>query len=412
MKKRATWILAAILASIWVTAGQAQETFTATWSGLPLFIPDKDANTTVSAVVFVPQAFEVLDIDVEILIAHPKIKDLTVDLVSPEGTVRRIADRVCDTHADFGFMVFDDEANVPIGTVCPPGPDRFRPSESLDRFDGQNSFGTWVLRIRDREQNKFVGFLLRYTITFTGMRHMGPTFNDEGIVNDASLRRGPMSPGEIVSLFGTELGPVEPVSAQPDPETGAWPAELAGVRVNIGGTDVPLFFVSLYKLTFQVSWEVPRGEFLPVQTFFEGEASSVVQIGTHNTTPGAFSLFANGRGQAKAINQDGTLNGPDNPAARGSVIIVYAAGLGEVEPPVETGVPAPLDHLSTVVFPATATIGNEEADVLYAGLAPGLTSIYQLNIQVPESILPRERSPLVIENDHKPSQPLMWIPVQ
>ena len=203
MKKRATWILAAILASTWVTAGQAQETFTATWSGLPLFIPDKDANTTVSAVVFVPQAFEVLDIDVEILITHPKIKDLTVDLVSPEGTERRIADRVCDTHADFGFTVFDDEANVPIGTVCPPGPDRFRPSESLDRFDGQNSFGTWALRIRDREQNKFVGFLLRYTITFTGMRHMAPTSTVRGKLRQRtvslyrSMYYGLFSPGTI-----------------------------------------------------------------------------------------------------------------------------------------------------------------------------------------------------------------------
>ncbi len=87
MKKRATWFLAAVLALTWVTTGQAQETFTATWSGLPLFIPDKDANTTVSGVVFVPQAFEILDVDVEIVIVHPKIKDLTVSVTcTPTST--------------------------------------------------------------------------------------------------------------------------------------------------------------------------------------------------------------------------------------------------------------------------------------------------------------------------------------
>ena len=177
--------------------------------------------------------------------------------------------------------------------------------------------------------------------------------------------------------------------------------------------DVPISFASLRKLTVQIPWDTPRGEAgLPLQTFFDGRASAIVNIGTRNTAPGIYSADDSGTGQAKVVNADGTLNGPDNPAQRGSVILVYATGLGEVQPEVGTGMPAPLNQTSSAVFGVEATIDGVEAPVSFAGLAPGLIGVNQLNIVVPESVIPQSRAPLRVETDFRDSQDRIWIAVR
>lgn len=91
-----------------------------------------------------------------------------------------------------------------------------------------------------------------------------------------------------------------------------------------------------------------------------------------------------------AAHQDfSSLVTPDAPARPGEVIHVYGTGFGEVSPKPLTGQPAPVDVLS----PLTATPecgltpfsdeGTLRLPVLYAGLAPGLTGVYQLDLQMP-----------------------------
>ncbi len=410
MSKVVLFYLVVLIVLAAAPPANAQEMFTATWAGVPLFIPDEDADVTSAGLLFVPQAFQIMDVNVQVNIQHAKIKDLTVDLISPEGTEIKLADRVCDTHGHFEDTVFDDEAGAAIGSVCPPGAGSFVPEDRLAAFDDENSFGTWALRIRDHEQNGFVGFLMTYSITFTAVRLTEPTIAEEGVISDATRLPGPVAPGELVPIVGAALGPNEPVRGEPDPGTGALPTELGGVRVTIDGRDAPLFLASLRKVTLQVPWDVPPGEFVPVQTFFGGQQSNVLMIPVHNTTPGVYTLDRSGRGHAKVINQDGTVNSPANPAAPGSVIVVYATGLGEVAPSVETGKPAPVDELSSAVFPVTAAIGNAEAQVLFAGLAPGL-NVYQLNILVPESARAQDSARLVIGSDGKASRIRVWVAI-
>jgi uncharacterized protein (TIGR03437 family) len=104
--------------------------------------------------------------------------------------------------------------------------------------------------------------------------------------------------------------------------------------------------------------------------------------------PGIYTYEAGGGGQAKAVNQDGSPNGTvgDNrrPAPAGSVISVFATGLGTVAPAIAAGTPPSTSTLSTTVLPVTATIGGRTAQVLWAGAAPGQTGTYQVNIMVPE----------------------------
>jgi len=112
--------------------------------------------------------------------------------------------------------------------------------------------------------------------------------------------------------------------------------------------------------------------------------------------PGIFRLQFGQSAQAVAINQDGTLNGPTNPAARGSVVAVWGTGYGQTNPPCPTGglnVPdtAPLSPgMSALIF----NVGPNgrpslPTPVQYAGSAPTLVcGVVQINFQVPENVTP------------------------
>ena len=86
-----------------------------------------------------------------------------------------------------------------------------------------------------------------------------------------------------------------------------------------------------------------------------------------------------------------------NPVAAGDVIIIYCAGLGRVDPPVEAGLAAPPQPLSQTVLPVTLRIGGVQANVFFAGLAPGFSGLYQINAIVPTVPATGDTVPVVIE---------------
>jgi uncharacterized protein (TIGR03437 family) len=73
-----------------------------------------------------------------------------------------------------------------------------------------------------------------------------------------------------------------------------------------------------------------------------------------------------------------------SPVVAGSVLTSYLTGQGAVTPAVDDGTPAPVKPLSLVNAPVTAVIGNQSADVLFAGLSPGLVGVFQVNFRVPD----------------------------
>jgi uncharacterized protein (TIGR03437 family) len=113
-----------------------------------------------------------------------------------------------------------------------------------------------------------------------------------------------------------------------------------------------------------------------------GQTSSGQTVPVVASIPALFTRSVDGTGQVMALNSDGTANSLTNAAARGSVIVLSATGLGVVSPAIAAGAAPPSSPLSTVSG-VTATIGGVAAPVQFAGLAPGLPGLYQLNIQVP-----------------------------
>ncbi len=92
-----------------------------------------------------------------------------------------------------------------------------------------------------------------------------------------------------------------------------------------------------------------------------------------------------GRGQGTVLNEDFSVNGPDNPAARGNVVQIFCHGLGPVTNPVPAGDAAPPSPLSQTVNPVSVAIGGLDAQVPFAGLAPGFSGLYQVNARVPDA---------------------------
>ena len=82
---------------------------------------------------------------------------------------------------------------------------------------------------------------------------------------------------------------------------------------------------------------------------------------------------------------------PKNRARPGEIIHLYMTGLGSVEPAVETGAPAPADPPARVRTPLTCSFRGlegppREAQVLFAGLAPGYAGYYQVTLRIPEDV--------------------------
>ena len=102
------------------------------------------------------------------------------------------------------------------------------------------------------------------------------------------------------------------------------------------------------------------------------------------TAPGIFSANLSGAGQGAILNQDLTVNSSANPAAAGSVVVIYATGEGQT-------MPAGIDGKLALgpIYPApksavSVSIGGVAADVLYAGAAPSLVAgVMQVNARVP-----------------------------
>jgi uncharacterized protein (TIGR03437 family) len=165
------------------------------------------------------------------------------------------------------------------------------------------------------------------------------------VVSAASFLSGPISPDEIVSLFGAF-----------DPSS---------VLVQIGGQPATLFYAGTKQINVLVPHTMSVGAPVLVDVQQGGAPDQTATVNTASATPALFTN-AGGTGQAAALNPDNSANSAAQPCARGDQITLYGTGFGPGN--------------------VAVTIGGEPAPVSFAGLAPGYPGLMQLDATVPADL--------------------------
>ncbi len=225
------------------------------------------------------------------------------------------------------------------------------------------------------DQNDGDAYIARFDFTQTGPL-IGPD-NKGNYVFGASYAPTAFAPGLIFRLVGTGLGP--DVGQQPAQyPNGAYPTTLAGVQVLVNGTPAPLLYVSATKINTVAPYEIAKqvGNYVNVQVIYNGVAGNMPNELVASTAPDMFAI----------TNQDNSVNAPGNPAAKGSTIIIYATGEGQLNPP---GVNGQLvgATLPTPVAQVSVTIDGKPASISYAGTVPAtFDGFLQVNVTIPPGV--------------------------
>jgi uncharacterized protein (TIGR03437 family) len=243
-----------------------------------------------------------------------------------------------------------------------------------------------------------------------------PALKPFEVVNAASMLPGAIAPGELISLLGTGIGPAQPADLTLD-ASGLVSTSLNGIRVLFNGIPAPLIHVDASRITLSVPFEMDGKLQAPVAIETNGVAgvTEAIQVAyvdpaSPAVAPGIFTV-ANGTGAAACINQDGSLNGPDNPAPAGSVVGIYLTGLGSTVPPGVDGTVTGLAPLPQPMGSVLVYVGGQAAQVTYAGAAPYLVSgVMQVNFVVPNA--PGNAPVFLAAGDVVSSQPGVWIAVR
>jgi uncharacterized protein (TIGR03437 family) len=213
------------------------------------------------------------------------------------------------------------------------------------------------------------------------------SFAPNGVANAASFAGGPIAPGQIISIFGVNLGPAVGAGPAVDPATGRLATTREEVTVLFDNTPGALFFVRQDQINVQVPYELAGQTSAQVVVRYRGVSSPPVTVPVRPSAPGIFTVTQNGTGQAALLNQNSTANSASNPAARESVVQIFMTGQGQTNPAGVTGA-LPAIPTPTPMLPVTVTIGGRPAQTQFVGLAPGLAGLLQINAVVPQDVTP------------------------
>ena len=214
------------------------------------------------------------------------------------------------------------------------------------------------------------------SLTFLGAAHAASIIQ---AVTDAASFAPRVSPGSLATIFGTGLANSKTnASGFPLPQT------LGGATVfvvqNQNQTQAPLVYASPTQINFQVPSKLLPGT-AAIYVTLGGGNSALFTVVVVSASPG---IFQDANNHAAAQNPDHSANSASNPAAEGTVVVVYLTGQGPLDHSVPDGTPALTSPLSKATLTPKATIGGVDAPVQFLGLSPGFAGLAQANVQVPK----------------------------
>lgn len=215
------------------------------------------------------------------------------------------------------------------------------------------------------------------------------------IGNPSTYNVEPVAPGEIVTLFGTGIGPENGIATEATIES-PYPTQAGNVELTFDGIPAPLLWVQGTQINAVVPWSV-AGPITKICVTYDNAQTNCLSWGVVTAAP---TVFTGDGGYAAALNQDGTVNSATNPAPLNSIVSIFATGLGPINPPQADGSlvvsPLPVNVLPVKLDVAFLTPGAppfggfsccsvETYDPAYAGPAPFLVAGFsQINLNTSE----------------------------
>jgi uncharacterized protein (TIGR03437 family) len=214
----------------------------------------------------------------------------------------------------------------------------------------------------------------------------GPTsagsLDASAILGAATFAHATVSPGELLTIFGENIGPRLPFDLSLG-TNGNVSTTLGGFTIFFDDIAAPLVYASSNQVNVIVPYWVAGNPKTSIHFELNGQRSNYVSVPVTQTSPGLFTIASSGTGPGAILNQDGSVNSAANPAPRGSIVSVYATGYGPTWPATVDGSVNTLP-LENSALPIAAYIADESAPVAYAGAAPGLVAgVLQVNVKIP-----------------------------
>lgn len=250
----------------------------------------------------------------------------------------------------------------------------------LIAVDPNGSVGTAQLRISNAIATDPNGTAISVPSTAASVQIQagtaGQAFATMSLVNAASLQPGPISPGEIVAIFG-----------------GSGLSATSAVQVN--GASAPVLYAGPGQVNAIVPFGLDTSTAASLTLLAQQQAEATISLPTADVSPAVFTQAANGTGPGAILNQDFSLNSFSNPASAGSVVMLYGTGFGLLTPSATDGQTAA--GAAQTTMPVTATIAGIPADVTYAGAAPGLIAgVVQINVRIPQGATSSPAAPVSV----------------
>jgi uncharacterized protein (TIGR03437 family) len=218
-----------------------------------------------------------------------------------------------------------------------------------------------------------------------------------------------VAPGEIVSIFGANIGPAAAQVGQPGAD-GRFPTSAGGVSVTFDNVAAPITYAGPDQINVVAPYAL-AGRTSTTISVRRPAGNLTIGVGVSQTFPGLFTADGSGRGPVAALNEDGSINSESNPAAAGSVVVLYGTGAGALEKSFADGQTMPAELISPRA-PVLVRFEKLAGQVLYAGAAPGLVNgALQINVVVPRDVVGGGQAPVRIVAGGAASPPgtTIWI---
>ncbi len=234
----------------------------------------------------------------------------------------------------------------------------------------------------------YAGFTAAFPLT---VNPPGPTnivFLNGASFTSNGAAPGSVTPGMIVAITGDNLTPGV-TGVMPAPSGAALPTTLGGVQVFFGGIPAPLFAVvngdGREQVNALVPFELGAVTTTSVTVTNTSGSTTLLNVVVTPADPGIFEATTNSQRYAVMVKvSDGSYVSPQNPAAPGDKLILFAEGLGQATPVITTGVPGVANQ--TLNEPVTVTVNGSAAFGPTAVYEPQGIGVYLVSFQVPTGL--------------------------